>query len=107
MFIVKVETERRYGYIRKINDDDDYVNGWWTPPESYKARSLFAWDRRNIARMLIQVVGLVKVSPETSGVFRMPPIHLLEADVLGGACSRGRANPAYVVSLLRRHNPGV
>jgi len=44
MLIVKVETRRRYGYIRKINDDDDdYVNGWWTPPESHMARTLFAY----------------------------------------------------------------
>ena len=34
-----MKTGRRYGYTRKINDDDDYVIGWWTPPESFKTPS--------------------------------------------------------------------
>ncbi|WVZ83048.1 hypothetical protein U9M48_030232 [Paspalum notatum var. saurae] len=63
-------------------------------------------DWHNIARVFIKAMGLVKVSAEMSGVFRMPPIQLMEANVLRSACSRGRADPAYVVSLLRRHNPG-
>ena len=36
MFIVIMETGRKYGYIRKMNDDNGYENGWWTPPESFK-----------------------------------------------------------------------
>ena len=33
-----METGRRYGYIRKkyINYDEEYMNDWWTPPESFK-----------------------------------------------------------------------
>ena len=34
-----MDTGRRYGCTRKINDDDDYVNGWWTPPESFMTPS--------------------------------------------------------------------
>ena len=36
-----METGRRYGYIRKMIMMRWMV--WWTPPESYKARPLFAY----------------------------------------------------------------
>ena len=57
-----METGRRYGNVRW---ELEYV--WWTPPESFKARSsvrLLIW--LNIAKVLIRVVGPVKVLPAPS-----------------------------------------
>ena len=65
-----------------------YVIMHWTPPMSHKARPLSAWDRHNIARVLIRDNGPVKVLLVPSEEQRQTPTM-----TLWGAYSRGRVDP--------------
>ena len=98
-----METGRRYGNVRW---ELEYV--WWTPPESFKARSSI--------RLLIGSTLLKWLSgswDRWKSYRPRPTIHGAAHRLIGGRWtwevlgSWGRADPVHVVSLLRRLLPGV
>ena len=68
--------------------DENWNNVWWTPSESHKASRCSPIGRHNIARVLIQDNGLVKVLLVPSEEQRQIP-----TVTPWGACSQGRADP--------------